>query len=324
MKKWNIALAVLLGVQIGLIVFGWTRQTDIGAFTPQTPLLSFQKATVDTIVIQGPDNTTVQLKKTDGEWLLPKYYDAPAKPERVKTLLDKLAGLKAGWPVATTPQAAKRFKVAPDNFERHILLKSGDTVIDELFTGTSPSFRKVHVRLPDSNNITTAAFASYDAPVKAEEWLDKGMVALKADDIIRIAFGDFILVRRDKNLVLEDPAPEEQADPEKISKLVGRLTDLQISAIVGREQLPEYGLNKPALTCRITLASGRKLIWTFGKLQKKDSYVLKTSDQDLLFKIQGRQVKPLLEVKRDTLVKKKETTQKTPDASKQSTTPKKP
>ena len=49
-------------------------------------------------------------KDKDG-WILPAHFSAPVDGNKVKVLLDKLAGMKQGFVVATSADAAKRFKV---------------------------------------------------------------------------------------------------------------------------------------------------------------------------------------------------------------------
>ncbi len=323
MKKWNILLIILLAVQAGLITTSWTARRNLDAFTPDQPLLDFALPAVDTIEIQGPDQARVVLRKKDGTWLLPDYFQAPAEQKNVENLLDKLQAMKKTWPVATTPEAARRFKVATDSFERRILLKEGDKTLAELFVGTSPSFRKVHVRLPDSSEIMNQEFAVYEAPVKPEQWLDKRLTALERENIESLTLNGVQLVRRDTKFTLKDLAEGETVNSKAIDRLVDQLTNLQVEGVAGREDKPGYGLDKPALVCTIGLKSGAKKIWKFGRVKEKDQekWFLKTSDQDLIFTVASWRVKPLLKAGREQLITKAEKTTTDPAAAVKQSSP---
>jgi len=301
MKKWNILLIILLLVQAGLILISSTVNTDFEAITTDSPLCGFQTKLIDTVRIEGPKNENVRLKRSDGTWQLPEYYHAPADQKRVRQLLEKLHALKRDWPVATTTGAAKRFKVAPDDFERHILLYNGDNIEAELYVGTSPSFRKVHVRLPDSSEIMAVPFAVFDAGTSPENWLDKQMLKIDAADIKELRIGKLTLVRRDDVMVPARDKPNATVARDKVEQLVNRIADLQIGSIAGTKVLPDYGLATPTLTCTITLKDGSSRVWKFGKKKDGDGYVLQTSNHDLLFNIPSWKVKPLLEIKTDDL-----------------------
>jgi hypothetical protein len=302
MKKWNILLSILLLFQAGLVILSATITTDIKAITIDQPLLNFRTEHIDTVLIQGPDSKQVRLARSDGSWRLPEYYSAPADQDQVKQLLEKLHALKRDWPVATTKGAEKRFKVAPDAFERHILLRNGEHLEAELYVGTSPSFRKVHVRLPDSSEIMAVSFAAFDAETNAEKWLDKQLLKINASEIKELHIGELTLVKKDEGMVPITENPDTPVDRKKVEQLVNRIADMQISSIAGTEVRSAYGLDTPALTCTITLNNGKTTTWKFGKKKDEESYVLQASNQDFLFNIPAWKIKPLLKVKPEDLL----------------------
>ncbi len=298
MKNKITLLIILLAVQVALMFYVYSGKQDLGAYIADEPLLAFQPSGVDTVIINGPEKQQVLLKKIDGRWRLPEYYDAPVDGAALQSLMDKLAGLKKGLPVATTSEAAVRFKVAPEQFERHIVLKQGGKTVADLFVGTSPTFRKVHVRLSGSNDIVAVRFAAFDAGINAKDWLDHKMLALQADKINALSLGSLNLIRKGKSLVPATLGEGEQADERAIKKLVAQVADLRVASILGREKEASYGLDKPVLTCSITLHSGKKLQWVFAKPEKENHYILKTSDRDFFFTVDEQQVKPLLNAER--------------------------
>ncbi len=304
MKKTIILLTLLLVAQVGLgIALNMNRQ-QLAPFRPTALLFTFKPGEVDSITITGAKEAAVRLVKKDGRWILPDYYDFPADQKAVTKLLDTLAGLKEGWPVATTTGAATRFKVAKNEFERHIVLRHGKQVVADLYVGTSPGFRKVHVRVAGSNDILVLAFSTYDAGDSAEDWMNHGFLTLDEQKIRKIILPKYTLVRRDGSLVLADLGQDEAMKQEAVSSMVSRIAGLRIEAVLGRKNRPEYRQKEPKLTCTVELPE-KKRVYTFSQPEKEEWYVLKTSDSDLYFKVPGWQLTPLLDTKRELLVEKK-------------------
>ena len=146
MNRLSFKLAAVLVFQLILALVLWSRGPDYSAFKAKEPLLTFDPAKVDRIEIAESSANSVALVKEDGKWAIPSSAGFPADGAKVSGLLTKLAGLKKGWPVASSSEAAKRFKVASDSFERRIVLKSGGNAAGELLLGTSPNFKSVSAR----------------------------------------------------------------------------------------------------------------------------------------------------------------------------------
>ncbi len=321
MKKTLSLLTVLLLVQMGLAGYFRYHKRTQDAFVDDEPLLDFSTDHITTITITGPNKKTVTLQKQDSHWILPGYFKAPADGDRIDELLAKLAGLKKSWPVATTPEAATRFKVASDHFERHIILKQGETPVAELYVGTSPSFRKVHVRLPSRPEIMAVAFSTMDADDSPEGWLDKEIAAIAEDKIAAITLNDIHLIHKTGKWTLADPGAQEQPgraangqkdistnqsnqkiEQDKVNTIVHALTGLRVDSVLGTEELPEYGLKKPVIHCRVKLRNKKTIDYRFSALKDKAYYALKRSDLPYVFKTGKWQVKPLLNRQRKELV----------------------
>ncbi len=304
MKKTIIFLTLVLAAQVGLAIALNMNRQQLAPFEPTASLLAFDRNSVDAITITGPDAAEVRLVKKDGRWILPDYYGFPADDASVAKLLETLAGMKEGWPVATTAGAAARFKVAKDDFERHIVLRHGDKVVADLYVGTSPGFRKVHVRVAGSSDILAVGFSAYEAGTGADEWLDRKFLALDEKKIDRVVMPKFTLVRGEYGFVLADLAGDETMKKEAADSLVAKIAGLNIDSVLGREERPEYRQKEPKLTITVELPD-RKRVYTFSQEEKKEWYVLKTSDSDLYFKVAGWQLTPLLDARRELLVEKK-------------------
>ena len=119
-KQINILIGVLVlqaCIAIGLMMTG----TDSGAFVSKQQLLGVKFDELDKVTIEEKGGTPLLMSKTNGKWVLPEYFDFPVSNDKLDDALGKLLQATVGWPVATTQSAAKRFKVAADDFEKRWL-----------------------------------------------------------------------------------------------------------------------------------------------------------------------------------------------------------
>ncbi len=177
MKSRIFVLGAVLAVQLVLAAVVNLTGEDFGIFEAEETLLSFDKNAVASLQIDS-DTDSVVLKKQAGQWLLPENGDMPASQRDVEQLLDKLAALEKGWPVADTRGAAKRFRVDEAQFERKLVLVSNDDVRTTLFVGSSPGFRKVYVRLAGEDEIYAVDFSTWEANAKADDWIDQDLLSI--------------------------------------------------------------------------------------------------------------------------------------------------
>lgn len=302
MKKNAIGiLAALLVLQLGAAAALRLERPSYEAFQAQQPLLTFDASSVDTIIIKDGAGATLSLRKQDGAWQLPALGGFPADASAVQRLLSKLTAMKQGWPVATTAAAAQRFKVAEKDFERRIALAHGDQTLAELYVGTSPGLRKVHVRRPDQQTIYAVAFNTFDAPLKTDDWIDKHVVQVKQEELQRIELPTLTLVHEADGWQLADLKQNEEMLKDETGNLVGQVTTITISAVLTQTQAQP---GKPVLQYTLALNSGDRQTFSFYKADG-DGYLLKTSQRPEYFKVPAFYVDNIKDSSRDKLVKKK-------------------
>lgn len=304
MRKWVIGLGGLLILQMVLAVGLNFRQEEYGALEPTEKVMAFDVSAVDNVRIDAESDQHLVLKKQEGEWQLPALNGFPADQGSVTGLLDKLAGLQKGWPVATTAGAARRFKVSDEAFERKITLGRGEERLATLFVGTSPGFRKVHVRTPEGDAIYAAEFSAFESGVKPEDWIDKTVLKHQANDIQEAKLPGFTLKRQGDRLVVADLKEGEAVVENEAKRLLDQLAGLTIRSVLGTEAKPEYGQDKPALRYTLVLKSGEKATYVFSKPKDADYYVLKAPPRDEYFQLDTWTVDPIKEVTRDKLIRK--------------------
>ena len=301
MKKSTFVLSSVLAAQLVLATAINLTGEEYGSFQAEEKLLSFNKQELDGLRIED-DTDSVVLKKQGGKWLLPVSGDFPASQRNVNRLLDKLAALEKGWPMAKTRGAAQRFRVHEDQFERKLVLLSDNDTQATLFVGSSPGFRKVYVRSGDGDEIFAVDFNTWEADATADDWIDKDILMLDESNVERVEMPGLILQREDGKLQVMDLGEKEQTNGEESRALLGKLTGLRIQSLLGTEAKPEYRQDEPALEVKMTRNSGEVLGYRFSRPEDASFYVLKRSDLDYYFKVAEYMVDPVRETTREKLV----------------------
>ncbi len=301
MKSWTFILGGVLAAQLVLAAVLNLTGEDYGAFQAEEKLLAFEKQAVSGLRIEDGTDSEV-LNKQEGRWLLPERGDFPASQRDVERLLDRLAALEKGWPVAKTRGAARRFRVDEDQFERKLTLLSDDDTQATLYVGSSSGFRKVYVRTGDRDEVFAVDFNSWEANAKADDWIDKDVLTLDDSDVARVEMPGIILQRADGKLQVVDLGEKEQTNWEESRALLDKLTGLSVQSLLGTEAKPEYLQDQPALEVKIMREGGDVLGYRFSKPEDASYYVLKRSDLDYYFKVAEYMVDPVRETTREKLV----------------------
>lgn len=231
MNKPQLYLGTLLGLQLLLGAGIFVSQASTGSSQAPTPLLAFAAGDVDQLVIADAERKLTLQRQEDG-WQLADSA-LPANAAKVNTLLDNLAALKTGWPVANTASSRERFEVEDDRFQRHLTLTNDDGTLGELYFGTSPGFRQTHGRRAGEDEVYSLAFNSIDLPVEPSDWLDKSL--LGADGVQRIEGSDFVLQKEGDAWTLQDAADGETLDQDKATALVNAVQNLRVLRLLDAE-----------------------------------------------------------------------------------------
>jgi len=313
-----ICLAMLL-LQTGLVVLTHWQRPATDAQAGKGPLLKLAVAEIDEMLLEDGEGHKLVLKKEQENWLLPDAGSFPADTGRVQGLIDRLVTAQRGWPEATTAEAASRFKVAADRFERKLSLRKAGNTVATVFFGGSPGLRKTYLRVDGDPEIQTIGIAQHELEVKVDNWIDTNVLRLKPEQIARIHLPGLVLERTQDGLQPVGLSPEEEVVKDRRDALVKRLTGLTITAILGAENKPEYGLDHPSLRYSVVLEGGNTVEYVFGSPPKpqtgkddaaaqpvvEQSFVLKVSNQKQVFRVDGWQVEEIRNATRAALVRAK-------------------
>ncbi|PQJ49936.1 hypothetical protein BTO12_19200 [Vibrio splendidus] len=67
--------------------------------------------------------------------------------------------------------------------------------MNELYVGTSPGFKRSHIRQEEDDDVYALEFSAYKASTKDSDWLDKSLLALPS--VKRIKGENFELIKED-------------------------------------------------------------------------------------------------------------------------------
>jgi hypothetical protein len=296
-----LGLLVLLGVQI-LAAIGLSLGGR-GSLTPaslDSPLLPFDAKSVTAIRIEGGSEGPVTLAKADQGWAIADLGDFPADGSKLDQLLDKLATLKRPLPVATSPEAQRRHKVADQGFERKVTLEAGDKPVATLLLGDSPGFRRVFARPAGESVVYDLELALSDISNRRDDWLSRDNLRLGQETIERVSSGDWTLVKASGNWRLEgsDQTPDEAA----VSGLLSRIANLSYRGVLGNEDKPEYNQAAPTLEISVGLAGGTERRYRISQAKDSQDLVLKASDRPWYYKLSEFDLEGLKDLSRDKLL----------------------
>lgn len=288
MKKTIVAAILLLAVQVALVVMTHSTGTIDLSAPPEAPLLAMKPGEVTELVITGENNEQVRLTRENDNWLLPDLGGAPADRAAVDGVLTKLEGLRQGFVVASSREAAKRFQVEEDAFLRHLVVRQKDTQVADLYLGTSPTYRQVHARKAGSDDIVAINLAAYELWPTADQWLDKHLVALDQQEITAIAFPDISLTRVEEKGEKEGEtvavwhlADGSQADQQAVEELIQALTTVSVTSA----EVKDRSLTDPALQFTVKTGNSNELTYTFA-VAEQDRVTLERSDRELLLTVE--------------------------------------
>nr|WP_320013065.1 DUF4340 domain-containing protein [uncultured Desulfobulbus sp.] len=328
MKRWITLCALLALAQAGLTL--WTNWNAGGQqrAVAKGNLVALNVADIDTLLFEESDGNTLKIQKIDGRWQLPDSMGFPADSIRVQGLVEKITQLKREWPEASTAEAATRFKVSRDNFAHRLRLSGQGKELQVIYFGSSPGLRQLYLRCAGDPEIHSIEMTAHDLSTRPGDWIDTTVLHLKKEQLVEVKLPEIDLTRVKGSLQPVDLQQGEEVEAHRLNGLLNRLTGLSISAILGSEDKPEYGLAKPVFSYSVSLENGQIISYSFAQKTaaqtpddqaspQESSYILKTSALNQLVQVDGWQVDALKKIKRTDIVQHKAVAEEEKDASSQ-------
>ena len=278
MTRFSQVLSLLLAAQllISVAVF-WPRE-ERGNQDARSAILSLSQDSIDRIEISDGSGD-VQLLRGDQGWTLPDYFSLPVDQASTETVLTALPSQPRGWPVASSDSAAERFEVAEDRYQRRVRFYQTDSLVGEIYLGSSPGFRKVHSRPGDNRQVYAIEFSSFDLPMGQADWLDKRVLQLDAD--ITAFTGLDYQITQSQDASWKDPegAPAQQAD---VDQLINGLKGLRVTAAADPATTELLRQMEVPANLKVTTASGN---YGFRLFEIEDAHYIQREDIPVFFSI---------------------------------------
>lgn len=208
-------------------------------FAPATQLVSIDPSIVDTVIIDDGDDT-VSLQRADDQWRLDDQHNTPASGDKIENLVSDITALKPGLPVTSTRGAHKQLEVAEGNYQRQVTLKVGEEIVADLLMGTSPGFRKSHVRHADQDEVFSARLNTFDIPADYDDWLNQNLLSF--DNITGIQTEDIDLAFADDQWSIVKPEKHREThvvDKSGIDSVISQLTALRVNGFTQTLEVEE-------------------------------------------------------------------------------------
>jgi hypothetical protein len=321
MTKTHRDLGILLAVQVLLaLLLGWWQWRE-PALAADQPLLVFDKSAVDKLVIEGPEQARVELLRKSGAegkgaaWVVAQAGDFAADASQAEALLGRLRGVTAGVPVASSAEAAERFKVADTAFERRITALAGHSPLGTLLLGSTQGARRTYARRAGASEVHAIDLATHEVPVKADDWLDKAALRLPAGEIASLALDGLELTRVAPPAAAALPAasaaasaaaapapawhaqglkPDERLDSAAADRLAQAIADLRFSGLRGRDELARKDLGDTELRIAVRRRDGQRTDYTLRKLPSGEERALLVSGRPETFTLTQAQARALV------------------------------
>jgi len=290
---WQRRLTMLFAVQVLLILGVFAYQQHSRVQVDAQPLLAIKSADIDRVVIQDASNK-VTLQKSGSQWQLPELHQLPVDKQKLEAILQKLDGTKLTWPVTTTASSHDRFEVSGTKFQRRIALFQGDTKKADLWLGTTPGFKKIHVRREGEDQVYAVELTAFEFATASNDWLQKGLLAVKDASLIKAA--DYELQKTADSwsfVAANQDANAEKVDATKATELANALSNLQVQEVV--TQVPQ------GETTRATVKSGAGE-FHYDFIKAGAGYFVKRSDHNLFFKLSQGEFERIANVNKASLL----------------------
>jgi len=306
MNKLSFWLGSFLALQL-LLASGIFLGNRFGQSAYESkPLFAFDKTSMNKMIVKSEDAEVI-MSKSNGNWLISDAEGLAVDVSKLDSALKKLQALKSNWPVTTTASSHERLEVSSAKYQRRIGLYQDDTLLNELYLGSSPGLRKAYVRPVDDNKVYALEINAYEFSSIKDDWLDKKLLAVK--DATAIKGPDYGLKKINNKWQFDDVNELSEVNADKANQLSNTLTSLRVTGVV--DKMPQV---TPQETVSIEVSGSDK--WHYQLFEKDEKFYIKRDDNKRVFTLGKQEYDRLTSIKMADL--KVVETEKTPNSGNQS------
>ncbi len=281
LKTWLYSL-LAIQVVIAVLIFLSSQYSQVEFESKQ--LLNFKTESITKITISDGNNE-VELRKNDSVWQLPGYHGLNVESDQLDSAISKLSSLKSNWPIATSSSSHERFELTEDKFQRRIRLFDKDEQVGELYLGTSPGFKKVHLRPSDDDNVYAIETNSFDFPIETKQWFDKKL--LQSGEVKAIKTADYSLDKTNDqwqfsgSSILKDGIQLNLEKTRALEQSISSLTVIEVS-----EKEVDFSEGKLiSVDFADKSEAGNNQSFEYRLVSLEEKYYVNRNDRDLAFVI---------------------------------------
>ncbi len=287
--KRNLGLlGSLLLLQIALAIFflvPWGQ----GPVEPERLLLMMQEVEVAELYIEDTAGNYMRIARVgEEEWVLPETNNYPVTAVLADQLVEDMVELDNFRPVTETKGSHERLRVAEDDFERKVTATMVDGTEAVIFVGTTPLPRATHIRVAGDDRVFISDDLRHrEVSLQPTYWVNTVYYSVDYSDVRKFTLtnpqGTFeFILGDDEEWQMKGLGLEENFNPNNLISLVTTVSTISLTAPLGNEEKPEYGLLDPQATVWLEIqdedATEEVTITIGANTQKPNRVVIKTSD----------------------------------------------
>jgi len=312
----NKKLALILLLQVILCLGVWWPK-DSKTMTHPNPLAAVEFSSMSHLEISQGGETPkhLTLEKKGGIWVVPDQQNFPADEGMIDSAFSKLKSLALGGPVARQSSSHKKLQVSEADFQRKVAFDGGDnSKAVGFYLGSSPQFKQVYLRAMGEDEVFTSdKVSAFDFSVESKDWVQKSLINISSEMLQSIEIKrehETLKISRSEKKGDETPGSwllnGKEVKPGALDPILRNLSDLQLTQVVGQQEKPEYGLNRPKAVVGVKfLDKDQKLqekTFTIAKLKSGD-FIARVTGMEYLVGLAPYQVNPMIESKVKDLIK---------------------
>ncbi|MBV1905676.1 MAG: DUF4340 domain-containing protein, partial [Pseudomonadales bacterium] len=202
-------LSTLLILQLLIIAYLLFDAGEEGGQNENALQYSFNPDSVYRLVIsdgQSDDKESLSLMRLGDDWVLPDAHGFTVSKNLVSQLLKNISAVNSSWPVADTSESITRFELSDSNYQRRVSIFSKDLEVAgvDFYLGTSPGFRKIHLRNAGSDKVYSVNLNQLEFSVSADYWMDKSLLSIPGQIIKVEKLDAWTIEKRDDSWVRID------------------------------------------------------------------------------------------------------------------------
>ena len=220
-----------------------------------SPLATFKFSEITSISIEAPVNqatfkdNSFTLEKAGKEWILVDAEGYPLEQEKVAGFLAKVKKIRTSELIAESSNYFDRLKVADDEFERKISLKTEQEEIT-FFIGSANGQDKCHFRLKGEQKVyLSEGLLPWDIYDVAAGWIYPRYFEAPEDDIWSVSLktkGETQFeINKNVNGAWTLPSGQLVRNQKRLKAVLAKASQIIIDQPIGKSRKPEYGFASP-------------------------------------------------------------------------------